>query len=110
MEYPTRAYGNQTLEGTIHPGLAEQKTAREPEIPLRVSRLFNDLHELRETVVYLSNRLDFVMSMDGPKPPLGPEMTSPDPATGLGVQLADMNRMVNDTRQILSNILGRLEV
>lgn len=105
-ELPKEAVLHGIQEGAIK-GI---KPAREPEIVSQIGKLFNDLQELRETAIYLSSRLDVVMSIAGPKPPSAPQVTASEPATGLGVQLAEMKHVVNNARDILGDIIDRLEI
>lgn len=83
--------------------------AEVPEIPRRMSTLFNDLHELRETTLYLSSKLETIMSPSAPTTN-SPEKVCENPSTGLGAQIAEINMLVNDTRSILGGIIDRLEI
>lgn len=82
---------------------------KEPEIPHRLNRLFNDMQELRETLLYLNTRLDPVMSHSEPVKGR-PEKVSQDPSTALSSRVAEINYVVDDTRNILADMLDRLEL
>lgn len=105
----------QQAGSSVWPGIPECADERgplaikEPEIPHRVNRLFNDLHELRESVLFLSGKLDSVMSVGGPKQG-HPEKVSQDPNTGLGAQIAEMSGIVNFTREVVADMIDRLEL
>ena len=83
--------------------------AEVPEIPRRMSQLFDDLHELRETALYLSNRLEVIMAPSAPTSG-SPEKVSQDPSTGLGTQIVELNTVVSFTRNVLGDVINRLEL
>lgn len=98
----------------VHHGLPEGAVKgtmvnKEPEIPHRLNRLFNDVEELRETVLYLGTRLDPLMSHSEHMKER-PEKVSQDPSTAISARIAEINYLVDDTRRILSDMLDRLEV
>lgn len=103
-------YQNQTLSQTLDRGAVQGLTpAKEPEIPHRLNRLFNDVQELRETLLYLNTRLDPVMSHNETAKER-PEKALQDPSTALSSRVAEINYVVDDTRNILADMLDRLEV
>ena len=84
---------------------------KELEIPSKLNVCFSDMHELREQLISLTNKLEPVMASVGPKPLKEPaQKVASDPLTTFGAQLTELDFMINHARELVAEIFDRLEI